>query len=304
MCRTYGIGDLLHGFDVVAWDELVVGVEELDTRLLERTLGEKQSLDTRQALVRVVIRLFNERQLLTLRLVEAALDRVCLLQLLEREDEELRVMLIVEGPVRVIVVSKKMGEARSRNDLRERNRREFAALEPMDRCSVDCDSLLSADVRAVLEVTVLALLLGLEVQTSETTKVLLNDGLVDGRTTPDTLTVVMRDGRPPVGLALDVPQDDVLDRGRHAGHLPGDVRFPATPRLGKVLEDRLRLVLLDRLGHHVEDVVHDGGAELEVVVRLHTLLGHGLRNTLAVTTLELTCEQVPKPVCAKVSSFL
>ena len=36
----YGVGDLLHGLNVIARNELVVGVEELDARLLERTLCE------------------------------------------------------------------------------------------------------------------------------------------------------------------------------------------------------------------------------------------------------------------------
>ena len=44
--ETYSVGDLLHGLDVVAWDELVVRVEELDTGFLERALGQKQTLDT------------------------------------------------------------------------------------------------------------------------------------------------------------------------------------------------------------------------------------------------------------------
>ena len=73
------------------------------------------------------------------------------------------------------------------------------------------------------------------------------------------------------------------------------VRLPATPRLGQVLKDCLGLVLLDRLGHHVKDVVHDGGTELEIVVRLNALLSHRLRDTLAVTTFELTSEEVAKP---------
>ena len=62
-----------------------------------------------------------------------------------------------------------------------------------------------------------------------------------------------------------------------------------------MLQNRLRLVLLDRLRHHVEDIVHDGSAELEVVVRLHTLLRDRLRNALAVTAFELTREQIPEP---------
>ena len=62
-----------------------------------------------------------------------------------------------------------------------------------------------------------------------------------------------------------------------------------------MLQNRLRLVLLDRLRHHVEDIVHDGSAELEVVVRLHTLLRDRLRDALAVTAFELTREQIPEP---------
>ena len=38
----------------------------------------------------------------------------------------------------------------------------------------------------------LALLLGLQVQPRETTEILLDDSLVDGRAAPDTLTVVVR----------------------------------------------------------------------------------------------------------------
>ena len=95
---THSIRNLLHRLDVVARNELVIRVEELDTRLLERALGEQETLDARQALVRVVVCLLNERQLLTLRLVQAALDGVRLLQLLKRQDEQLRVVLVVQRP--------------------------------------------------------------------------------------------------------------------------------------------------------------------------------------------------------------
>ena len=66
---TYSIRDLLYRLDVVARNELVIRVEELDTRLLEGTLGEQETLDTRQTLVRVVVGLLNQCQLLTLRLI-------------------------------------------------------------------------------------------------------------------------------------------------------------------------------------------------------------------------------------------
>lgn len=116
-----GVGDLLHRLDVVTRDELVVGIEKLDSCLLESTLGEEKSLDTRERLVRVVVGLFDEGEFFTLRLVESSLDTVRLLELLESEDEEFRVVLVRER--------------------RERNRGEFAGFEPVNGCRVDCDGL-------------------------------------------------------------------------------------------------------------------------------------------------------------------
>lgn len=50
-------------------------------------------------------------------------------------------------------------------DLREGDRRELAALQPMHSCSVNCYRLLTADVWAVLQVTMLTFLLSLEIET-------------------------------------------------------------------------------------------------------------------------------------------
>lgn len=41
-----------------------------------------------------------------------------------------------------------------------------------------------------------------------------------------------------------------------------------------MLQDCARLVRLDSLWHHVQDIVHDCRAELQVVVRLDALFGH------------------------------
>ena len=62
-----------------------------------------------------------------------------------------------------------------------------------------------------------------------------------------------------------------------------------------MLQDSLGLVLLDRLRHHIENIVHDSGTKFQIVVRLDTLLRNRLRNTLAVTTFELTSKQVAEP---------
>ena len=66
-------------------------------------------------------------------------------------------------------------------------------------------------------------------------------------------------------------------------HLPGDVGLPAPPGLAEVLQDGPGLVLLDALGHHVQNVVHDGSTQLQVKVGLHALLSHRLGHALGVT---------------------
>mmetsp|Transcript_61033 Transcript_61033/g.143984 ORF Transcript_61033/g.143984 Transcript_61033/m.143984 type:complete len:850 (-) Transcript_61033:159-2708(-) len=165
----------------------------------------------------------------------------------------------------------------------------------MHRRRVDRDSLLGRKVRAVLEVIVLALLLGLEPQTRQPPQVLLAHRLVHGRAAANALAVVVRDVGPPIGLGLDVAQDHVLDRDWHARDLPGDVGLPAPPRLREMLQDDLALVLLHALGHHVQDVVHHRRAQLQVVVALHALLRHRLCHPLAVPALELPRQQVSEP---------
>lgn len=57
-----------------------------------------------------------------------------------------------------------------------------------------------------------------------------------------------------------------------------------------MLQDGSGLVLLDSLGHHVQDVVHYCCTQLQVKVGLHTLLGHSLGHTLGVTS----CWKNPK----------
>jgi hypothetical protein len=73
------------------------------------------------------------------------------------------------------------------------------------------------------------------------------------------------------------------------------IGLPATPCLRQMLKNRLRLVLLDRLGHHVKDIVHNGCSQLKIIMRLHTLLRDGLSDALAVTTFELTSKKVTQP---------
>mmetsp|Transcript_1930 Transcript_1930/g.3397 ORF Transcript_1930/g.3397 Transcript_1930/m.3397 type:complete len:231 (+) Transcript_1930:2533-3225(+) len=165
------------------------------------------ALDATEGVVGIVVGLFDETQFLSLQLVETGVDTVDLLETLETEDEELGVMLVGER--------------------REGNGRHLAALKPVDGGSVDGDGDLTADVGTILEVVMLAFLLSLEPETSETAEVLATDSLVNSGSTSDALAVVVSGIGPPVSLLLDISQDHVLDGDRHARHLPGDVSLEA-----------------------------------------------------------------------------
>ena len=56
----------------------------------------------------------------------------------------------------------------------------------------------------------LSLLFCLEVQTSQPTKILLTNRLVDGGTSSDTLSVVVGSVGPPIGFGLDVKRPCVM----------------------------------------------------------------------------------------------
>ena len=71
-------------------------MHELDGHLFEGTLREQVALDARERLVRVVVGLLDQAELLALRLVEPRGGRVRLLEPLEREDEQLGVVLVGE----------------------------------------------------------------------------------------------------------------------------------------------------------------------------------------------------------------
>lgn len=67
----------------------------------------------------------------------------------------------------------------------------------------------------------LSLLLCFQVQTSQSSQVLLAHGLVHSSSTTDSLTIVVGSVCPPVGFSLHVAQDHVLNGGWKAWHLQG-----------------------------------------------------------------------------------
>eukprot|EP00967_Tisochrysis_lutea_P029241 scaffold34137_cov21-Tisochrysis_lutea.AAC.6 len=66
-------------------------------------------------------------------------------------------------------------------------------------------------------------------------------------------------------------------------------KYPLTQRAA-------HLVLLHALGHHVQDVVHDRRAQLQVKVALNALLGHRLGNTLHIPEHGETLSNQPSSI--------
>jgi hypothetical protein len=59
-----------------------------------------------------------------------------------------------------------------------------------------------------------------------------------------------------------------------------------------MLKNSFRLVLFDRLGHHIENIMHDCSSQLEIIVGFNTLLCDRLRDTFAIATFKLTRKQI------------
>jgi hypothetical protein len=62
-----------------------------------------------------------------------------------------------------------------------------------------------------------------------------------------------------------------------------------------MLQDGLRLILLNGLRHHVKDIVHHRSGQFQIMVGLNTLFRNGFCNTLAVTAFGLAHGNVSEP---------
>lgn len=265
--------------NIVHRNKMAVHIHELNSNFLECSLSEQVSLDSAKSLMGIVISLLNETQLLTLGLVKSALHTVSLLETLKRKNKEFGVVFVVER--------------------REGNRSEFTAFEPVNSGCVDSHSLLSGDVGTILEVVVLSLLFCLEPETGESSKILLANGLIDSGTTLDSFSVVVSHICPPISLGFDITENHVLHRCGESRDLPRNVGLPATPCLTEMLQDDTGLVGTNTLRHHVKNIVKHSSVQLQVELRLNSLLGHSLGNTLGLSSLELSGKQVAKPSLKK-----
>lgn len=225
--------------------------------------------------MRVIVGLLDEREFFTLALVESRFHGVGFFESFEREDEEFRVVLIVDG--------------------REGDVVELSRFEPVDEHRVDRDGFVGLQVWTVFQVVVLAFLLVFQEETSETAHVFLANRFVDGRASADTLTIVVGGVGPPVCLLFHETKDDVFDRRRHAGNFPRDVGFPASPGFAEMLHDGSVFIRFDAFRHHVADAHHDGETEFEIEVGFVTLFRDLFRSSFRVTTFELTREQIAEP---------
>ena len=187
---------------------MTVQVHELNATFLECPLGKQVTLDARQSLVWVVISLLNQTQFLTLVLVEPALHAVGLLETLEAQNQQLGVMFVRER--------------------REGDWGEPPTLQPMYSGGVDGYSLFSCDVWPILQVVMLPLLLGLQVESCETAQVLLAHCFVHSSSSSDSLPVVVSRVGPPVSLGLDISQDHVLNGDGQARNLRLDMHTVTT----------------------------------------------------------------------------
>ena len=66
-----------------------------------------------------------------------------------------------------------------------------------------------------------------------------------------------------------------------------------------MLKNCAGLVLLDALWHHVQNIVHNRCAQLEVEVAFNALLGYSLGDSFAVATFELAGKEIAQPTLEK-----
>lgn len=134
---------------------------------------------------------------------------------------------------------------------------ELSSFQPVKDLRVNSCSFFCCQIWTIFEVIVLPFLLGLEIETSQTAEVFLAHSFVNCCTSSDSFSIVVGGISPPVGLRLDIANDHVLNRHGESWNLPGNIGFPAAPRLTQMLQNRLRLVCLDSFWHHVTDIFDD-----------------------------------------------
>lgn len=144
--------------------------------------------------MRIVIGLFDESQLFSLRLVQARFHAVCFFQSLQTKNEDFGIILVIQR--------------------REWDVNEFSRLEPVYSGRENSYCLLRSHVWSILKIVVLPLLLSLEIKSGEPTQVLFTNCLINSGSPPDSFSIIVSGVGPPVCFSLDISDNHVLYRSR------------------------------------------------------------------------------------------
>ena len=81
---------------------------------------------------------------------------------------------------------------------------ELSGFKPMHQSCVNSHAFFCRDVRSILEIAVLSLLLGFEIESGQSSQIFLADSFVDSGSSFYSLPVVVGGIGPPISLLLDV----------------------------------------------------------------------------------------------------
>jgi hypothetical protein len=124
-----------------------VQIHKLNPDFFERSMTEKMPFYSGKSLVRVIISLFDETQLLPLRLVKSRLHTVRFFESLETKDKDLSVILVIKR--------------------REGDVHELTSLKPVNGSCENCDCLFRSHIWAISEIAKLSLLFSLQEESGE-----------------------------------------------------------------------------------------------------------------------------------------
>jgi len=164
-------------------------------------------------------------------------------------------------------------------DWREWNVTEFSCFQPMDQSCVNGHTFFCRNVWTILQIIMLSLLLRFEVQSRQSSQVLLAYCLVNCCSSFYSFSVVICGVRPPVSFLLHVSQNHVLNWSRHTWNFPRDVSFPTSPCLSKMLHNCLCFICFYTFWHHIHNIFHDCSSELQIIMRLGSLFSDDFYQT-------------------------
>ena len=96
--------------------------------------------------------------------------------------------------------------------------------------------------------------------------ILFSDSFINGDTTTNSFTIVMRHTGPPISFSLDIAQNHIFNWSRRPGTFQGIFAFQHRQASDKCCKIILMLVCLNTLRHHVKDIVKDCSTKFQIVM--------------------------------------